>query len=105
MKHLGDITKINGAEIEIVDVITGGSPCQDLSIAGKRKDYPVLYAGAGWAYPAMGGGGMVQSSIWPSNRQMGGEGGLGGKVWRGGSDAAARTDGHQVVPRVHIWQG
>ena len=36
MKHLGDITKINGEEIEIVDVITGGSPCQDLSIAGKR---------------------------------------------------------------------
>lgn len=36
MKRLGDITKINGAEIEIVDVITGGSPCQDLSIAGKR---------------------------------------------------------------------
>ena len=36
MKHLGDITKINGAEIEIVDVITGGSLCQDLSIAGKR---------------------------------------------------------------------
>lgn len=36
MKQLGDITKINGAEIEIVDVITGGSPCQDLSIAGKR---------------------------------------------------------------------
>lgn len=36
MKHLGDITKINGAEIESVDVITGGSPCQDLSIAGKR---------------------------------------------------------------------
>lgn len=35
MKHLGDIAKINGAEIEIVDVITGGSPCQDLSIAGK----------------------------------------------------------------------
>lgn len=33
MKHLGDITKINGAEIEAVDVITGGSPCQDLSIA------------------------------------------------------------------------
>ena len=36
MKHLGDITKINGALIETVDVITGGSPCQDLSIAGKR---------------------------------------------------------------------
>lgn len=36
MKHLGDITKINGAEIEPVDVITFGSPCQDLSVAGKR---------------------------------------------------------------------
>jgi len=36
MKHLGDITKINGAEIEPVDVITMGSPCQDLSVAGKR---------------------------------------------------------------------
>ena len=36
MKHLGDITKINGAEIPVVDCITGGSPCQDLSIAGNR---------------------------------------------------------------------
>jgi len=36
MKHLGDITKINGAEIEPVEIITGGSPCQDLSVAGKR---------------------------------------------------------------------
>ena len=36
MKHLGDITKINGAEIEPVDCIIGGSPCQDLSVAGKR---------------------------------------------------------------------
>ena len=36
MKHLGDITKLNGAEMPIVDVITGGSPCQDLSVAGKR---------------------------------------------------------------------
>ena len=33
---MGDITKINGAEIEPVWCITGGSPCQDLSIAGKR---------------------------------------------------------------------
>lgn len=36
MKHLGDITRLNGSEIEPVDVITGGSPCQDLSIAGKQ---------------------------------------------------------------------
>ena len=36
MKHLGDITQINGALIDPVDVITAGSPCQDLSVAGKR---------------------------------------------------------------------
>lgn len=36
MKHLGDISKLNGAEIEPVDIITFGSPCQDLSVAGKQ---------------------------------------------------------------------
>ena len=36
MKHLGDITKIDGRKIEPVDIITFGSPCQDLSIAGKQ---------------------------------------------------------------------
>lgn len=36
MIHLGDITKIHGNEIEPVDCITFGSPCQDLSIAGHR---------------------------------------------------------------------
>ena len=36
MIHVGDITKLNGAELPVVDVITGGSPCQDLSNAGKR---------------------------------------------------------------------
>lgn len=37
MKHLGDISKLNGAEIEPVDIITFGSPCQDMSVAGKRN--------------------------------------------------------------------
>ena len=37
VKHLGDINKINGAEIEPVDIITFGSPCTDLSVAGKRQ--------------------------------------------------------------------
>ena len=36
MKHLGDITKISGHIAPVVDVVIGGSPCQDLSIAGKR---------------------------------------------------------------------
>lgn len=34
--HVGDITKLNGAELPPVDIITGGSPCQDLSVAGAR---------------------------------------------------------------------
>ena len=37
MKHYGDITKLSGYGLPIVDVITGGSPCQDLSVAGKRS--------------------------------------------------------------------
>jgi DNA (cytosine-5)-methyltransferase 1 len=36
MKHYGDITKIDGAAVPVVDIVTGGSPCQDLSVAGKR---------------------------------------------------------------------
>jgi DNA (cytosine-5)-methyltransferase 1 len=36
MIHLGDVSKINGAELEPVDIVTFGSPCQDLSVAGKR---------------------------------------------------------------------
>ena len=36
MKHYGDICKINGGEIEPVDIISFGSPCTDLSLAGKR---------------------------------------------------------------------
>lgn len=35
--HLGDITKIDGHNVPLVDVVTGGSPCQDLSVAGLRK--------------------------------------------------------------------
>ena len=37
VKHLGDINSINGAEIEPVDIVTFGSPCTDLSVAGKRQ--------------------------------------------------------------------
>lgn len=37
MKHYGDITKLSGYDLPVVDVITGGSPCQDLSVAGKRE--------------------------------------------------------------------
>ncbi len=36
MKHYGDVSKLNGAELPPVDIITFGSPCQDMSLAGKR---------------------------------------------------------------------
>lgn len=37
MLHMGDITKLDGASLPPVDVVCGGSPCQDLSVAGKRQ--------------------------------------------------------------------
>ena len=36
MVHVGDITKLNGAELPPVSIVCGGSPCQDLSVAGAR---------------------------------------------------------------------
>ena len=79
MKHLGDITKINGAEIEIVDVITGGSPCQDLSIAGKH---------AGLA-GARSGLFMEQVRIVKEMRQR---------------DRANGRTGDMVRPRFMVWE-
>ena len=79
MKHLGDITKINGAEIEAVDVITGGSPCQDLSIAGKR---------AGLA-GARSGLFMEQVRIVKEMRQR---------------DRANGRTGDMVRPRYMVWE-
>ena len=37
MKHYGDVSKLSGSELPPVDIITFGSPCQDMSIAGKRE--------------------------------------------------------------------
>ena len=37
MKHYGDVSKLDGAELPPVDIISFGSPCQDMSIAGKRN--------------------------------------------------------------------
>ena len=79
MKHLGDICKISGAEIEIVDVITGGSPCQDLSIAGKR---------AGLA-GARSGLFMEQVRIVKEMREH---------------DRANGRTGDMVLPRYMVWE-
>lgn len=37
MEHVGDIMQLNGAKLPPVDIISGGSPCQDLSVAGARR--------------------------------------------------------------------
>ena len=37
MKHYGDVSRMDGGKIEPVDIITFGSPCQDMSIAGRRE--------------------------------------------------------------------
>ena len=37
MKHYGDVSRMDGRKIEPVDIITFGSPCQDMSIAGRRE--------------------------------------------------------------------
>ena len=36
MKHYGDVSKLDGAKLPPVDIITFGSPCQDMSVAGRR---------------------------------------------------------------------
>ena len=47
MKHLGDIAKIHGGDIAPVDVITFGSPCQDLSVAGGQKGMKYICTACG----------------------------------------------------------
>ena len=45
MKHLGNVQNVRGGEIEPVDIITFGSPCQDLSVAGQRKGLKHIASG------------------------------------------------------------
>lgn len=80
MKQLGDVTKINGAEIEKVDIITFGSPCQDLSVAGKQKGIHE---------------GERSSLFFEAVRIM--------KEMRNDDRAAGRTDEH-VRPRFAVWE-
>ena len=37
MKHYGDVSELDGGQLEPVDIITFGSPCQNLSLAGNRS--------------------------------------------------------------------
>ena len=79
MKHLGDITKINGAEAPVVNVIIGGSPCQDLSLAGKREGLTGERSGLF----------MEQLRIIKEMREA--------------DEARGRTDEH-IRPRFMVWE-
>lgn len=80
MKHLGNISTINGAEIEPVDVITFGSPCQDLSVAGKR---------AGLKHEANGDEGTTRSGLFMESIRI---------------IAEMREATNGVYPRFAIWE-
>lgn len=87
MKHLGDIAKINGAEIEPVWCITGGSPCQDLSVAGKRK---------GLKHSDLGDGETTRSGLFMEQVRI-------VKEMRERDRRAGRPD-ELVRPRFLVWE-
>jgi DNA (cytosine-5)-methyltransferase 1 len=79
MVHLGDITKLKGEELPSVDLITGGSPCQDLSIAGERAGLAGERSGLF----------MEQIRITKDMR------------WRDGKEGKAN---HLIRPRYFLWE-
>lgn len=87
MRHLGDITKIHGYDIEPVDVITGGSPCQDLSVAGARKG--LKHTDAGDDETTRSGLFMEQIRIVKEMRQR---------------DRSLGRTGTDVRPRYMVWE-
>ena len=77
MKHYGDITKLSGYDLPPVDIITGGSPCQDLSVAGKRDGLDGERSGLF----------MEQIRIVKEMR-----------------DATSNDDGRMAKPRYMVWE-
>lgn len=80
MKHLGDVSRIKGAEIEPVDIITFGSPCQDMSVAGKR---------AGLKHTAVGDEETTRSGLFM-------------KAIRIIKEMRVKTNG--IYPRFAVWE-
>ena len=70
MAHKGDITKLNGRLLLPVDIICGGSPCQDLSVAGARAGLSGarsgLFYGTG---PYRKGNADGRERTWPDRRR------------------------------------
>ena len=87
MKHYGDITQLSGYELPVVDVITGGSPCQDLSIAGARK---------GMKHEDRGDGETTRSGLFMEQIRI-------VKEMRERDRASGRS-GWLVRPRYMVWE-
>lgn len=87
MKHYGDITKINGGKVEPVWVLCGGSPCQDLSVAGLRK---------GLQHSALGDGETTRSGLFMEQIRI-------AKEMRENDKANGRT-GKFVRCRWMVWE-
>ena len=87
MIHLGDITKLDGAKVPITDIVCGGSPCQDLSVAGKR---------AGIRHSALGDEETTRSGLFMEQVRL-------IKEMREHDRRSGRTDEH-LRPRFCIWE-
>ena len=53
MRHVGDITKLDGAQLPPVDIICGGSPCQDCLWPVRGPDYPARVPASLWSKSAL----------------------------------------------------
>lgn len=87
MIHLGDITKIDGYKVPITDVVVGGSPCQDLSVAGLRK---------GMQHSALGDGETTRSGLFMEQIRL-------VKEMRD-ADRRARGTDVDIRPRYMLWE-
>lgn len=87
MEHFGDVSEIKGDSVPAVDVLIGGSPCQDLSVAGGRK---------GLLHAAIGSGETSRSGLLQEEIRI-------IKEMRTHDKALGRT-GEHVRPRFCVWE-
>ena len=87
MEHFGDVSEIKGDSVPAVDVLIGGSPCQDLSVAGGRKG--LLHAGIGSGETSRSGLLLEQIRIIKEMRTH---------------DKALGRTGEHVRPRFCVWE-
>ena len=87
MKHVGDITKLSGYDLPAVDAVVGGSPCQDLSVAGRR---------AGMKHEGKGDEETTRSGLFIEQMRVIEE--------MRARDRAAGRSGQFIRPRFMVWE-